>query len=65
MSIITTVPQLQIGLPVAYYIAKLTRGYEQNQFFCLLAFYHFGSVNWSVPWGWMILLGDGVLSGLL
>jgi len=65
MSIVTTILTAVIGLPVAYYIAKLTRGYSKSILFvaCLLPFWVSELVR---TLGWMILLREtGVLSGFL
>ncbi len=65
MSITATVLTLLIGFPVAYYIAKLTRGRTKTTLFlmCLIPFWVSELVR---PFGWMILLREtGVLSSFL
>ncbi|MEZ5647735.1 MAG: ABC transporter permease [Alphaproteobacteria bacterium] len=65
ISIITTILAVIIGLPVSYYIAKLTRGYRKSVLFvaCLLPFWVSELVR---TLGWMILLREtGVVSNLL
>ncbi|SFR31513.1 spermidine/putrescine transport system permease protein [Yoonia tamlensis] len=65
MSIFTTVLTLVLGFPVAYYIAKLTRGRTKTTLFlmCLIPFWVSELVR---TFGWMILLREtGVLSNFL
>jgi spermidine/putrescine transport system permease protein len=65
MSITATVLTLLIGFPVAYYIAKLTRGRTKTTLFlmCLIPFWVSELVR---TFGWMILLREtGVLSSFL
>jgi len=65
MSITATVLTLLIGFPVAYYIAKLTRGRTKTALFlmCLIPFWVSELVR---TFGWMILLREtGVLSSFL
>ena len=65
MSISTTVLTLLLGFPVAYYIAKLTRGRTKTTLFlmCLIPFWVSELVR---TFGWMILLREtGVLSSFL
>ncbi len=65
MSIAATVMTLMIGFPIAYYIAKLTRGRTKTTLFlmCLIPFWVSELVR---TFGWMILLREtGVFSNLL
>ena len=65
MSIAATVLTLLIGFPVAYYIAKLTRGRAKTTLFlmCLIPFWVSELVR---TFGWMILLREtGVFSSFL
>ncbi|MFK7882332.1 ABC transporter permease [Roseobacter sp.] len=65
MSITATILTLLIGFPVAYYIAKLTRGRTKTTLFlmCLIPFWVSELVR---TFGWMILLREtGVLSSFL
>ncbi|AGI68081.1 spermidine/putrescine ABC transporter permease protein [Octadecabacter antarcticus 307] len=65
MSIFTTVLTLLLGFPIAYYIAKLTRGRAKTTLFlmCLIPFWVSELVR---TFGWMILLREtGVLSSFL
>lgn len=65
MSVAATVLTLLIGFPVAYYIAKLTRGRAKTTLFlmCLIPFWVSELVR---TFGWMILLREtGVFSNLL
>lgn len=65
MSITSTILTLLIGFPVAYYIAKLTRGRTKTTLFlmCLIPFWVSELVR---TFGWMILLREtGVLSSFL
>lgn len=65
MSIASTILTLLIGFPIAYYIAKLTRGRSKTTLFlmCLIPFWVSELVR---TFGWMILLREtGVLSNLL
>jgi len=65
MSISATVLTLLIGFPIAYYIAKLTRGRSKTTLFlmCLIPFWVSELVR---TFGWMILLREtGVISNLL
>ena len=65
MSIAATVLTLLIGFPIAYYIAKLTRGRSKTTLFlmCLIPFWVSELVR---TFGWMILLREtGVVSNLL
>ncbi|WP_298975204.1 ABC transporter permease [uncultured Roseobacter sp.] len=65
MSIAATALTLLIGFPVAYYIAKLTRGRTKTTLFlmCLIPFWVSELVR---TFGWMILLREtGVLSSFL
>ena len=65
MSITATVLTLLIGFPVAYYIAKLTRGRTKTTLFlmCLIPFWVSELVR---TFGWMILLREtGVVSSFL
>lgn len=65
MSIFATFLTLLIGFPVAYYIAKLTRGRTKTTLFlmCLIPFWVSELVR---TFGWMILLREtGVFSSLL
>ncbi len=65
MSIASTVLTLLIGFPIAYYIAKLTRGRTKTTLFlmCLIPFWVSELVR---TFGWMILLREtGVFSNLL
>lgn len=65
MSITATALTLLIGFPVAYYIAKLTRGRSKTTLFlmCLIPFWVSELVR---TFGWMILLREtGVISNLL
>jgi spermidine/putrescine transport system permease protein len=65
MSIAATLLTLLIGFPVAYYIAKLTRGRSKTTLFlmCLIPFWVSELVR---TFGWMILLREtGVFSSLL
>lgn len=65
MSIAATALTLVIGFPIAYYIAKLTRGRTKTTLFlmCLIPFWVSELVR---TFGWMILLREtGVLSTFL
>ncbi|MCR8827914.1 ABC transporter permease [Pseudosulfitobacter koreensis] len=65
MSIAATALTLLIGFPIAYYIAKLTRGRAKTTLFlmCLIPFWVSELVR---TFGWMILLREtGVFSNLL
>ena len=65
MSIFTTVLTLLLGFPIAYYIAKLTRGRTKTTLFlmCLIPFWVSELVR---TFGWMILLREtGLLSNFL
>ena len=65
MSIFTTFLTLVLGFPIAYYIAKLTRGRTKTTLFllCLIPFWVSELVR---TFGWMILLREtGVLSNFL
>jgi spermidine/putrescine transport system permease protein len=65
MSIAATVLTLFIGFPIAYYIAKLTRGRTKTTLFlmCLIPFWVSELVR---TFGWMILLREtGVFSNAL
>ncbi|APE45633.1 spermidine/putrescine ABC transporter permease (plasmid) [Sulfitobacter alexandrii] len=65
MSIAATVLTLLIGFPIAYYIAKLTRGRSKTTLFlmCLIPFWVSELVR---TFGWMILLREtGIFSNLL
>ena len=65
MSIFATFLTLLIGFPVAYFIAKLTRGRTKTTLFlmCLIPFWGSELVR---TFGWMILLREtGVFSSLL
>jgi len=65
MSITATLMTLLIGFPIAYYIAKLTRGRTKTTLFlmCLIPFWVSELVR---TFGWMILLREtGVFSNLL
>ncbi|KZY04715.1 MULTISPECIES: ABC transporter permease [unclassified Sulfitobacter] len=65
MSISATALTLLIGFPIAYYIAKLTRGRTKTTLFlmCLIPFWVSELVR---TFGWMILLREtGIFSGLL
>lgn len=65
MSITATFLTLIIGFPIAYYIAKLTRGRTKTTLFlmCLIPFWVSELVR---TFGWMILLREtGVLSSFL
>jgi spermidine/putrescine transport system permease protein len=65
MSILTTFLTLILGFPIAYYIAKLTRGRTKTTLFlmCLIPFWVSELVR---TFGWMILLREtGVLSKFL
>jgi len=65
MSIAATLLTLLVGFPVAYYIAKLTRGRSKTTLFlmCLIPFWVSELVR---TFGWMILLREtGVFSNLL
>lgn len=65
MSIATTVLTLILGFPIAYYIAKITRGRTKTTLFlmCLIPFWVSELVR---AFGWMILLREtGVLSNFL
>jgi spermidine/putrescine transport system permease protein len=65
MSIFTTFLTLILGFPIAYYIAKLTRGRTKTTLFlmCLIPFWVSELVR---TFGWMILLREtGVLSSFL
>ncbi|WP_299405010.1 ABC transporter permease [uncultured Roseobacter sp.] len=65
MSIAATALTLLIGFPVAYYIAKLTRGRTKTTLFlmCLIPFWVSELVR---TFGWMILLREtGVVSSFL
>ncbi|MEO9684154.1 MAG: ABC transporter permease [Tateyamaria sp.] len=65
MSIATTALTLILGFPIAYYIAKITRGRTKTTLFlmCLIPFWVSELVR---TFGWMILLREtGVLSNFL
>jgi spermidine/putrescine transport system permease protein len=65
MSIFATALTLLIGFPIAYYIAKLTRGRTKTTLFlmCLIPFWVSELVR---TFGWMILLREtGVVSSFL
>jgi len=65
MSILTTILTLLFGFPIAYYIAKLTRGRTKTTLFlmCLIPFWVSELVR---TFGWMILLREtGVVSNVL
>ena len=65
MSIASTILTLLIGFPIAYYIAKLTRGRTKTTLFlmCLIPFWVSELVR---TFGWMILLREtGVFSNAL
>jgi len=65
MSISATILTLLIGFPVAYYIAKLTRGRTKTTLFlmCLIPFWVSELVR---TFGWMILLREtGIVSSFL
>ena len=65
MSISATILTLFIGFPIAYYIAKLTRGRTKTTLFfmCLIPFWVSELVR---TFGWMILLREtGVVSSFL
>ncbi|WP_443069349.1 ABC transporter permease [Sulfitobacter sp. EhC04] len=65
MSVASTVLTLLIGFPIAYYIAKLTRGRSKTTLFlmCLIPFWVSELVR---TFGWMILLREtGIFSSLL
>ena len=65
MSVAATALTLVIGFPVAYYIAKMTRGRSKTILFllCLIPFWVSELVR---TYGWMILLREsGLFSGLL
>lgn len=65
MSIAATFLTLMIGFPIAYYIAKLTKGRTKTTLFlmCLIPFWVSELVR---TFGWMILLREtGVVSNLL
>lgn len=65
MSIAATLLTLFIGFPIAYYIAKLTRGRTKTTLFlmCLIPFWVSELVR---TFGWMILLREtGIVSNLL
>ncbi|MFD2739475.1 ABC transporter permease [Sulfitobacter aestuarii] len=65
MSITATILTLLIGFPIAYYIAKMTRGRSKTTLFlmCLIPFWVSELVR---TFGWMILLREtGVFSNLL
>jgi spermidine/putrescine transport system permease protein len=65
MSIFTTILTLVLGFPIAYYIAKLTRGRTKTTLFlmCLIPFWVSELVR---TFGWMILLREtGVVSNFL
>ncbi|MEP1965017.1 ABC transporter permease [Tateyamaria sp.] len=65
MSIATTFLTLVLGFPIAYYIAKITRGRTKTTLFlmCLIPFWVSELVR---TFGWMILLREtGVLSNFL
>lgn len=65
MSIFTTILTLLLGFPIAYYIAKLTRGRTKTTLFlmCLIPFWVSELVR---TFGWMILLREtGLLSNFL
>ena len=65
MSIAATILTLLIGFPIAYYIAKLTRGRTKTTLFlmCLIPFWVSELVR---TFGWMILLREtGVFSNAL
>lgn len=65
MSILATVLTLVLGFPIAYYIAKLTRGQTKTTLFlmCMIPFWVSELVR---TFGWMILLREtGVISNVL
>jgi len=65
MSIFATILTLLIGFPVAYYIAKMSKGRTQSALFllCLVPFWVSELVR---TFGWMILLREtGIISNLL
>jgi len=65
MSISTTVLTLILGFPIAYYIAKMTRGRTKTTLFlmCLIPFWVSELVR---TFGWMILLREtGIVSNAL
>lgn len=65
MSILATALTLLVGFPIAYYIAKLTRGRTKATLFlmCMIPFWVSELVR---TFGWMILLREtGVVSNLL
>ena len=65
MSILATALTLVLGFPIAYYIAKLTRGRTKTVLFlmCMIPFWVSELVR---TFGWMILLREtGVFSNLL
>ncbi|MFP7571054.1 ABC transporter permease [Marivita sp. S2033] len=65
MSVAATILTLLIGFPIAYYIAKLTRGRTKTTLFlmCLIPFWVSELVR---TFGWMILLREtGIFSNLL
>lgn len=65
MSVLTTMLTLLLGFPIAYYIAKLTRGRTKTTLFlmCLIPFWVSELVR---TFGWMILLREtGILSSFL
>ncbi len=65
MSILATVLTLLLGFPIAYYIAKLTRGRTKTTLFlmCMIPFWVSELVR---TYGWMILLREtGVFSNAL
>jgi spermidine/putrescine transport system permease protein len=65
MSILATVLTLLLGFPIAYYIAKLTRGRTKTTLFlmCMIPFWVSELVR---TFGWMILLREtGVISTTL
>ena len=65
MSVLATALTLILGFPIAYYIAKLTRGRTKNTLFlmCMIPFWVSELVR---TFGWMILLREtGVISTVL
>ncbi|MEO1140268.1 MAG: ABC transporter permease [Pseudomonadota bacterium] len=65
MSVLATALTLILGFPIAYYIAKLTRGRTKTTLFlmCMIPFWVSELVR---TYGWMILLREtGVFSNLL
>ncbi|TXR53672.1 ABC transporter permease [Reinekea thalattae] len=65
MSILATVLTLVLGFPIAYYIAKMTKGRTKTTLFlmCMIPFWVSELVR---TFGWMILLREtGVISNLL